>query len=150
MSSWPFFNDEKYKEVIEFYDARIQRDIVPFIKENLFRPAWKNERHNFLDIGPGSAALTKELAPLFTSTDVIEPNKDQRKNFTGFNARYACFENAEMERDKYDLILCSHVYYHIPADLWKKVCFYTNLLYTRLTKKNLVVLVLNYIKDFAP
>ena len=118
MSSWPFFTDEKYKEVIEFYDARIQRDIVPFIKENLFR---KDKRANFLDIGPGSAALTKELAPLFTSTDVIEPNKDYTDNLAGLNARYECFELAELEKDKYDFILCSHVYYNIPTNLWEKV-----------------------------
>ena len=126
MSSWPFFSDEKYKEVIEFQysSSRIQRDLVPFIKENLFGPFWKNKRANFLDIGPGSGAQTEELAPLFASTDVIEPNKDQSENLAGFNARYECFELAELDKDKYDLILCSHVYYHIPTNLWEKVSCY--------------------------
>ena len=59
--SVPVFTDKQYSEVVEFYDSRISRSLVPLIQEKILEPGRKYG--NFLDIGPGSGTLTRELAP---------------------------------------------------------------------------------------
>ena len=51
-STW--FNDDQYAETVEFYEPRIDRDIVEFVKETLLDPGRKYGA--LLEIGPGAGA----------------------------------------------------------------------------------------------
>lgn len=119
--SVPVFTDKQYSEVVDFYDARINRSLVPLIREKILQPGRKYE--SFLDVGPGMGTLTREVAPAFQHVDVIEPNRDYLDNFKqppAFKVCHDLLEDADIAKGQYDLILCSHIYYHIPKHLWKK------------------------------
>jgi len=113
--------DKQYSNVVDFYDARSQRSLVPLVWEKILPKGTTYEC--LLDVGPGSGTLTRELAPSFRHVDVIEPNRDYLENLTQPPAFKVChdpLQDADIAKSRYDLILCSHIYYHVPKELWKK------------------------------
>lgn len=91
--------------------------LVNFIYENVLSQGHIKEA--FLDIGAGPATITSRLSKFFTSTTVIDPNKAfasiyQDKGFIAYTGNFQdIITNIE-----YDLILCSHVLYHVPHSDW--------------------------------
>ena len=112
-------SDKQYAEIVEFYEARISRDIVPFIKTEVLNG--NKGFKSFLDVGPGGGALTKQLAPTFDCVDVIEPNQGHSESLKPFNVSHDFIQDATMAEEQYDLILCCHVFYEIPRQLWETV-----------------------------
>ena len=117
-STW--FTDKQYAEIVEFYEARVTRDLVPVIQKEVLKDSSCSSK-TFLDIGPGGGALTRELAPSFNHVDVIEPNMDYSESLKPFSISHDLMQDAKIEAAHYDLILCSHVFYHIPSDQWENV-----------------------------
>ena len=118
-STW--FTDKQYAEIVEFYEARVTRDLVPVIQKEVLKDSSCSSK-TFLDIGPGGGALTRELAPSFNHVDVIEPNRNYTQSLKPFNIiSHEPMQDAKIEAAIYDLILCCHVFYHIPSDQWENV-----------------------------
>lgn len=74
---------------------------------------------SFLDLGAGPATITERLSYYFSSTTVLEPNREfvpiyQVKQFKYYIGN---FQVTKIE-GTYDLILCSHVLYHVPQKEW--------------------------------
>ena len=109
--------DHQYADIVEFYEARITRDLVPVIQKEVLKDSSCSSK-TFLDIGPGGGALTRELAPSLSHVDVIKPNRDYTRKL--FNISHDPMQDAKIEAH-YDLILCCHVFYHIPNDQWENV-----------------------------
>jgi len=84
--------------------------VLPYISKN-----------KFLDIASGPGNLTVILSKLFSETIIVEPNRKFFENVTnlikckGFNKRW---EDVEIRKDKFDLILAIHVLYYIPKKVW--------------------------------
>lgn len=78
-------------------------------------------KSKLLEIGSGSGNLTVILSKLFSETVIVEPNRKFFENVTnlikckGFNARW---EDVEIGKDKFDLILAIHILYYIPKKIW--------------------------------
>lgn len=76
-----------------------------------------------LDVGAGSGVVSKRLAPYFSQLTLVEQNPDQiaasrselsELGATIFDGGFADFSSAE----KYDVVICSHVFYHVPRADW--------------------------------
>jgi hypothetical protein len=72
---------------------------------------------SFLDIGAGLATITERLSHYFSSTSVVEPNKEFIPIYQAQQFKYHIgnFQDTKIE-GTYDLILCSHVLYHWTLD----------------------------------
>jgi SAM-dependent methyltransferase len=77
------------------------------------------ERPSLRDVGTGPGTVAERLAPYFGSITLIEPNQQQLGSFAleGAEIFHDVFENFETPR-QYDLVLCSHVMYHVPLAEW--------------------------------
>lgn len=77
------------------------------------------EQPALLDVGAGSGKVAERLAPHFASLTLLEPNQDQ---IAGFKHEKAKVLVEPLDRyhspEKYDLVLCSHVLYHVPHSDW--------------------------------
>lgn len=76
-----------------------------------------------LDVGAGSGAVSRRLAPHFSHVTLVEQNADQIAanraelldlGATIFDGSFADFSTPE----KFDVVLCSHVFYHVPRPAW--------------------------------
>ncbi|HTN87328.1 MAG TPA: class I SAM-dependent methyltransferase [Sorangium sp.] len=74
---------------------------------------------SLLDVGAGPGAVAERLAPCFGAMTLIEPNAAQLGSFAPAGAEIVrdVFERFESSR-RYDLVLCSHVLYHVPVAQW--------------------------------
>jgi SAM-dependent methyltransferase len=76
-------------------------------------------RPTLLDVGSGSGMVVERLAPLFSSITMLEPNPAQ---IAGFQHEKAKIFLEPLERhplgELYDVVLCSHVMYHVPLVDW--------------------------------
>lgn len=74
---------------------------------------------SLLDVGSGSGMVIERLAPLFDSITILEPNPNQ---IAGFQHEKAKIFIEPLERyplgEQYDVVLCSHVMYHVPLPDW--------------------------------
>lgn len=72
-----------------------------------------------LDVGAGAGNVAQRLAPHFGSLTLIEPNQNQ---LAGVALEKAKVLVEPLERyhssEKYELVLCSHVLYHVPLPDW--------------------------------
>jgi len=82
-------------------------------------------RKAFLDIGAGEGTLTIPVSQLFESTTVVEPNPIMaakfQKRYPEFRVFGCGWESVDLKNDRFDLVLCSHVLYYIPAGSWESV-----------------------------
>lgn len=74
---------------------------------------------SFLDIGAGPAAITERLSHDFSSTFVVEPNREFASIYQAKQFKYHIgnFQDIKIE-GTYDFVLCSHVLYHVPQKEW--------------------------------
>ncbi len=76
-------------------------------------------RPSLLDVGAGPGTVARRLAPHFSSLTLLEPNRDQ---LAGFQLEGAKLIHGTLEgystSEQYDLVLCSHVLYHLPIPQW--------------------------------
>lgn len=135
-------SDEQYKQDYDALESTtnfgLEQFVVDQIKNRIANQLIKTT--NFLDIGCGPGRITKALSLMFQSTTVIEPNSCQLANFqeytdikihnTTFEDYYKVTTNSAsrqstsihvVEPEKFDFILCSHVFYHIPDENWTSV-----------------------------
>ncbi|WNG44018.1 class I SAM-dependent methyltransferase [Archangium minus] len=72
-----------------------------------------------LDVGAGSGKVAERLAPHFSSLTLLEPNQAQ---LAGLKLKKAKILLEPLERyhspETYELVLCSHVMYHVPLSDW--------------------------------
>ncbi|WP_437938227.1 class I SAM-dependent methyltransferase [Sorangium sp. So ce341] len=87
----------------------IRERIVPHLPEG----------PSLLDVGAGPGAIAARLAPWFAAMTLIEPNEAQLGASAPAGAEIFrdTFERFESPR-RYDLVLCSHVLYHVPLAAW--------------------------------
>ncbi|OJH34115.1 class I SAM-dependent methyltransferase [Cystobacter ferrugineus] len=74
---------------------------------------------SLLDVGAGPGTVARRLAPHFASLTLLEPNREQLGAFEHPGARliHETLESFQSP-EKYDLVLCSHVLYHVPVPGW--------------------------------
>ncbi|NMO13948.1 class I SAM-dependent methyltransferase [Pyxidicoccus fallax] len=77
------------------------------------------EKPSLLDVGAGSGKVAERLAPRFGSLTLLEPNPNQ---LAGLQLEKAKVLVEPLERfhtsEQYDLVVCSHVLYHVPSSDW--------------------------------
>ncbi|WP_375771143.1 class I SAM-dependent methyltransferase [Archangium gephyra] len=77
------------------------------------------ERPSLLDVGAGPGKVAERLAPHFASLTLLEPNREQigalaLERTKIFHDTLETWSSPE----RYDLVLCSHVLYHVPLQDW--------------------------------
>ena len=79
-------------------------------------------RQRFLDIGAGGGHLTAPVAQQFEQTTIVEPNQKQADMFCrrhpDFRIHNTSWTDVDLDDERFDLILCSHVLYYIPEGAW--------------------------------
>jgi SAM-dependent methyltransferase len=80
-------------------------------------------RTTFVDVGAGTGKLTVHFEPKFKETIAIEPNpsliSELRANCPGIRILEKTIDDAQVE-PAVDFVLCSHVFYYLPASAWHK------------------------------
>ncbi len=113
------FTETEYEKVERVFanNASHIDNHVHFIGDVLLKG---QQKEAFLDIGPGPATITDRLSKFFKSTSVVEPNRAFAPLYTskGFIYYHDNFQKVNIDRN-YDLILCSHVLYHVPQEEWR-------------------------------
>ena len=82
------------------------------------------QRRKFLDVGAGNpTTLTDSVGKLFEETVIIEPNPEYLKlhKQRGHKIIDSTLELAMLEQNAFDLILCAHVLYYIPTNIWRQI-----------------------------
>ncbi|WP_342380394.1 class I SAM-dependent methyltransferase [Myxococcus stipitatus] len=76
-------------------------------------------RPSLLDVGAGSGKVAERLAPHFGSLTLLEPNREQISRLKLDKAQVLVepFERYDAP-EKHELVLCSHVLYHVPLADW--------------------------------
>lgn len=76
-------------------------------------------RPSLLDVGAGPGTVTRRLAPRFGAVTLLEPNRAQLGAFQLEGARivHTTLEGYDSP-ERYDVVLCSHVMYHVPLADW--------------------------------
>jgi SAM-dependent methyltransferase len=74
---------------------------------------------SLLDVGAGPGKVAGRLAPHFGSLTLLEPNRDQigALELEGAKILSVTLESYDSP-ETYDLVLCSHVLYHLPIAEW--------------------------------
>lgn len=77
-------------------------------------------RPSLLDVGAGPGTVARRLAPHFGAITLLEPNREQLGAFQLEGARivHTTLEGHDSP-ERYDVVLCSHVMYHVPLDDWE-------------------------------
>ncbi|NTX12983.1 class I SAM-dependent methyltransferase [Myxococcus sp. CA051A] len=97
--------------------ARHPENIARVVEERML-PGLPLPR-TLLDVGAGSGKVAERLAPHFGSLTLLEPNREQ---ISGLKLDKAKVLVEPLERyastEQYELVLCSHVLYHVPLADW--------------------------------
>jgi 2-polyprenyl-3-methyl-5-hydroxy-6-metoxy-1,4-benzoquinol methylase len=77
------------------------------------------ERPSLLDVGAGQGKVAERLSPHFGSLTLLEPNREQigALALEGAKIFHITLESYSSP-ERYDLVLCSHVLYHVPLPAW--------------------------------
>jgi SAM-dependent methyltransferase len=77
------------------------------------------ERPSLLDVGAGPGTVARRLAPRFGPLTLLEPNRDQiaALQLDGAKIIHTTLEGYDSP-EQYDVVLCSHVMYHVPLADW--------------------------------
>ena len=118
-STW--VSDKQYADIEEFIGAQSTRNFVQTIQDDVLKGMSRGTNKTLLDIGAATGHLTKILSKNFGCVDVIEPNTKYAKDLAQFNVSHDTWQEANIEKEKYDLIIAAHVLYHIPRQHWDKV-----------------------------
>lgn len=113
------FTETEYEKIERVFTKNTGHitSLVNFVKYKIIPLI--NSKKSFLDIGSGPATITKPLSQFFETTSVVEPNRAyeslyQENNFTAYIAN---FQDIALPKN-FDVVLCSHVLYHIPQHEW--------------------------------
>lgn len=77
-----------------------------------------------LEIGPGPGHISHGLGRVFKKISLVEPNSHffksiaSRLNSMDFEIHNCTFEDFECRKSKYDLVVISHVLYHVDSRKW--------------------------------
>ena len=97
--------------------ARHHENIGRFVEERVLPhlPA----RPSLLDVGAGPGTVAQRLAPHFGSLTLLEPNREQIRalKLPGATIVHSTLEE-HSSSEPYDLVVCSHVLYHVPFADW--------------------------------
>lgn len=99
--------------------------------------------HHLLDVGIGCGTFTRAMLPFFQQATLVEPAKEILQSFhytgkTKLERILDSIENISLSACEYDLVMMSHVLYHIPAPKRLDVI---NKLYNATSEKGAVVIV---------
>jgi SAM-dependent methyltransferase len=114
------FTNSEYANIFDWFtnNSNHERNIVKNIKQLISN---KKITRTCLDIGTGNGNISKHITPLFDNMTLLEPNKEYIRMYNGIKYDSLIsldFLNYETDL-KYDVILCSHVLYHVPVHLWQ-------------------------------
>ncbi|MBY8887014.1 class I SAM-dependent methyltransferase [Streptomyces sp. PTM05] len=110
-AAWRLITDSTW------HDKNIEEVLVSKVLPGL------RERPTLLDVGAGSGIVARRLAPHFgritlveQNPSQIEPNREElkRAGVRIFDGPFGEFDDPE----RYDVVLCSHVLYHVPRARW--------------------------------
>ena len=113
MTTTNIIDNKIYKKWHSIYikNSNEHNIVSTLLKKIIFR---LKKHKSFLDIGAANGALTKRISNSFQSVTVIEPNYEhndvyKKHNYTYFNEYFMDLKI----QDKFDFILCSHVFWLI-------------------------------------
>lgn len=98
---------------------------------------------HLLDVGIGCGTFTRSILPFFQNATLVEPEKDILESFhytgkTKLRRILDSIENISLSACEYDLIMLSHVLYHIPESKRLEVI---NKLYNATSEKGAIVII---------
>lgn len=115
------FTNHEYSNIFNWFtdNSNHEKNIVDNFEKIISR---KDEKKSFLDIGSGNGNICKSVSHFFENITLLEPNKDYINMYNEINYKSLVSLNfLDYETKlKYDVILCSHVLYHVLDNNWPK------------------------------
>ncbi len=115
-------------EDIDYYESfahgyRLQstekRKLLALVKDQLGNQHLKT----LVDVGPGDGEIAESIVGYAEEVVLIEKNEKfcevLRKRFPNARVIHAGVEVIDLPRAEANLVLCSHVLYYLPLDLWR-------------------------------
>ncbi len=116
-----FLSDKDYKIVdkIVLENSDHPKSVLDALEEHVL-PQLKQRRH-VLDVGPGVGLITHKVAEWFDTMTLVEPNREMCRihEETCYDIFPTSFQEVKLPK-RYDLVLCSHMLYHVPLKEWPK------------------------------
>ncbi|MBY0462740.1 MAG: class I SAM-dependent methyltransferase [Alphaproteobacteria bacterium] len=111
----------------------IKDEVLPFLRSH----------QHLLDVGIGCGTFTRQILPFFKKATLVEPEKEILQSFfyagkTKLERVLSSIENISLSTSEYDLVVMSHVLYHIPESKRLNVI---QKLYDATTEKGTIVIV---------
>lgn len=119
-------SDEEYANIFDWYTDHSNHENM--ISDNIIEIIKNKENNYLLDIGAGNGYITTKISKYFKHTTILEPNLKHKINYDAIDNKevhHNFFSDFET-KDKYNLILCSHVLYYIDVEEWND--FFTKIL----------------------
>lgn len=144
-----FTTNEQYRIALnmlwDMAEEEMQYGLV-FAAEKII-PRVKNFEH-YIDIGPGTGAITKVIGKNFKEITLVDINKSILSEIDAemfpecqcLNKIECSILDTEMPEDTYDLLTLSHVLYYLPRETW---LYIAQKAYKSLKKEGFMVIVLN-------
>lgn len=111
----------EYKETINLLTKTSKHNhlIFEIIKTDVL-PLLEN-KGSFLDVGSGPGLITKQLIPIFIESTAVEKNPELWELYKELPIQLFKGDWNNFQSDKsYDLVLCSHVLYHLDKEDMKE------------------------------
>jgi adenine deaminase len=134
--------DAEYKRQLDLFARSSTEKGIELLKIGEII-AGLRKREKFLDIGAGGGDLTIPISQLFGETVMVEPNEKQaamfRRRCPNIRVFNEFWEKVDLGKQRFDLILCSHVLYYIEEGKWLPAI---EKMYHHLEKGGVVAIVL--------